>query len=99
MSTTEHKPAALRLADDRPWQQGDDLYSWAIDAEDMLRSLYAENYALRARVQELGELARNNSSRRVMELEAQLEAIGAGGVEPLRKRADHFRDATKVISP
>ena len=133
MSTTEHKPAALRLADDRPWQQGDDLYDWAIDAEDMLRSLYAENYAmraqlkalseagsasedlqlmrlgyaaamaenfaLRARVQELGELARNNSSRRVMELEAQLEAIGAGGVEPLRKRADHFRDATKVISP
>ena len=41
----------------------------------------------------------DDSSRRVMELEAQLAAIGAGGVEPLRKRADHFRDATKVISP
>lgn len=41
------KPQALKLADDRPWQQGDDLYSWAIDAEDMLRSLYAENHALR----------------------------------------------------
>lgn len=29
---------------------------------------------------------------RIAELEAQLESIGAGGVEPLRR--DHFRDAT-----
>ena len=42
--------------------------------------------SLRERVQQLGQLARDVNSRRVTELEAQLEAIGAGGVEPLRKR-------------
>ena len=42
--------------------------------------------SLQARVQELGKAARDVNSRRVQELEAQLEAIGAGGVEPLRKR-------------
>ena len=42
--------------------------------------------ALQERVQQLGQLARDVNSRRVTELEAQLEAIGAGGVEPLRKR-------------
>lgn len=31
------------------------------------------------------------------DLRQQLESIGAGGVEPLRK-ADHFRDATEMIS-
>ena len=34
-------PEALQLADDRPWQQGDDLYDWSIDAEDMLRQQHA----------------------------------------------------------
>ena len=33
---------------------------------------------------------------RIKELEAQLEAVGAGGVEPLRRR-DHFRDATEMV--
>ena len=42
---------------------------------------------LRERVQQLGQLARDVNSRRVMELEAQLAAIGAGGVEPLRPHA------------
>ena len=65
-----------------------------------LRNLHAENERLRTcnkdaqheianlqeRVQELGQMARDVTSRRVVELEAQLEAIGAGGVEPLRKR-------------
>lgn len=32
----------------------------------------------------------------VQELEAQLESIGAGGVEPLRK-ANHLRGATKMV--
>ena len=32
---------------------------------------------------------------RVQELEGQLESIGAGGVEPLRR--DHFRDATEMV--
>lgn len=42
--------------------------------------------SLQARIQELGKAARDVNSRRVQELEAQLAAIGAGGVEPLRKR-------------
>lgn len=49
--------------------------------------------SLQSRVQELGQMARECSDRkvvqldaRVKELEAQLDAIGAGGVEPLRKR-------------
>ncbi len=64
------------------------------------RNLHAENERLRTcnkdaqheianlkeRVQQLGQLARDVNSRRVQELEAQLAAVGAGGVEPLRKR-------------
>ena len=61
---------------------------------------------LQERVQELGQMARDVNSRRVVELEAQLAAVGAGGVEPLRKREclhqitepDHFRGATKLIA-
>ena len=48
---------------------------------------------LQKRVQELGEMARENRSKKVIELEGriaemkeQMAAIGAGGVEPLRKR-------------
>lgn len=45
--------------------------------------------SLKERVQQLGQLARDVNSRRVTELEAQLAAVGAGGVEPLRKRCLH----------
>jgi len=69
-------------------------------AEAELRRLHAENVTLqqgydaarmeieglRDRVQELGAMLRENCNRRIVELEAQLEAIGAGGVEPLRRR-------------
>ena len=41
------KPEALRLADDRPNSINDDLYQWAIDAEDELRRLVAENEKFR----------------------------------------------------
>ena len=44
-----------------------------------LRRLHAENEALRERVQEVGAVGRSEHVRRV-ELEAQMEAIGAGGV-------------------
>lgn len=89
---------------------------------EALRSGYdasrLEIESLRARVQELGEMLRENRSKRIVALEAenlgllhalaaeqdantdlrqQLESIGAGGVEPLRRR-DHFRDARKMVS-
>ena len=81
----------------------DDVYVALGDCAWALRNLHAENERLRAgddaarheianlqeRVQQLGQLARDVNSRRVMELEAQLEAVGAGGVEPLRKRRMH----------
>ena len=63
--TTTQQPEALVFADDRPTSTSDDLYQWAIDAEDLIRAQHA----------------------RIAELEAQLSAIGAGGVEPLRKQA------------
>lgn len=104
---------------------------WCNQAAAELRSLYAGNAALRtgyeatryeieslrARVQELGQMLRENRSKRIVALEAenlgllhalaaeqdantdlrqQLEAIGAGGVEPLRCR-DHFRGATEMV--
>ena len=69
-------------------------------AEAELRRLHAENVtlqqgydaarleidSLQSRVQELGAMLRGICNRRIVELEAQLEAIGAGGVEPLRRR-------------
>lgn len=39
---------------------------------------------LEARVQELGQIAKDCNTRRVIELEAQLAAVGAGGVSALR---------------
>ena len=94
----------------------------ALHAEnEALRSGYdasrLEIESLRARVQELGQMLRENRSKRIVALEAenlgllhalaaeqdantdlrqQLESIGAGGVEPLRRR-DHFRDATEMV--
>lgn len=40
------QPEALRLADDRPTSLNDDLYQWAIDAEDELRRLHEVNQEL-----------------------------------------------------
>ena len=42
---TDKQPEALRLADDRPSSVNDDLYQWAIDAEDELRRLHEANEA------------------------------------------------------
>ena len=86
------------------------------DDVQILRMGYAaarlEIESLQARIQELGQQARECSDRKVVqldarikELEAQLDAVGAGGVEPLRKRdclhqiqePDHFRGATKMV--
>lgn len=106
--TDTKQPEALRLAEilegdycpDWFYEQGVD----EVAAE--LRRLHAENTTLQqgydaarleidglhARVQELGAMLRQ-----------QLEAIGAGGVEPLRSRLhqiehDHFRDVTKMVT-
>lgn len=62
--TQTQQPEALVFADDRPTSTSDDLYQWAIDAEDLIRTQHA----------------------RIEEMEALLSAIGAGGVEPLRKQ-------------
>ena len=78
MSGTQ-QPEALVFANDRPSAIGDDLYQWAIDAEDLIRSQHA-------RIAELEDAA-DIAIERIAELEAQLSAIGAGGVEPLRKQA------------
>lgn len=77
-----------------------DAHDKLANAAAELRRLHAENAtlqqgydaarleidSLQARVQELGAMLRENRSKRIVELEAQLEAIGAGGVEPLRSR-------------
>lgn len=144
------QPNALRLADALgrapKWQQ--------LQAAAKLRRQHAEIETLRAgydaarleieslqaRIQELGQMARECSDRKVVQLEsalarhvrsgkdwamrvealertittlrariaslnAQVAAVGAGGVEPLRKREclhqiqepDHFRGATKMV--
>ncbi len=48
-----------------------------------LHRQHARITELESRVQELGAMARENRSRRIVELEAQLEAVGAGGVQAL----------------
>ena len=93
------QPEALRLAHifEHPLPPE---WSDMVAATKELRRLHTENAtlqsgydaarleisSLQARVQQLGQLVRNVNSRRVVELEAQLAAVGAGGVEPLRKR-------------
>ena len=74
MSGTQ-QPEAQRLANEYEYVGFIEKHRFAKDdwcrkAALELRSLYAENAALHARI---------------AELEAQLAAIGAGGVEPLRK--------------
>ena len=93
------QPEALRLAHifEHPLPPE---WSDMVAATKELRRQHAENESVRAgydaarleiaslreRVQQLGQLARDVNSRRVTELETQLAAVGAGGVEPLRKR-------------
>lgn len=95
------QPEALRIAEWLEGIRGNTWPSYIPqEAAAELRRQHAEIETLRAgydaarleieslkeRVQQLGQLARDVNSRRVVELEAQLEAVGAGGVEPLRKR-------------
>lgn len=105
MNEMKNQPEALRLAE-LIRLSGALPGSVSDTAASELRRLHAENQDLRTRhycntaeieslqhrVQELGEMARENRSKRIVELEGriaemeeQLSAIGAGGVEPLRK--------------
>ena len=61
--TTTQQPEALVFADDRPTSTSDDLYQWAIDAEDLIRAQHA-------RIEEL-EDATDIAIERIAELEAQ----------------------------
>ena len=98
------RPEALRIAEWLEGIRGNTWPSYIPqEAAAELRRQHAEIETLRAgydaarleiaslreRVQMLGQLARDVNSRRVVELEAQLAAVGAGGVEPLRKRCLH----------
>lgn len=97
---TTKKPEALRLADkyevegflrDHRFAQD----HWCRQAALELRRLHAANTDCMAWYESAKqEIACLVAIVRV--LEAQLEAIGAGGVEPLRSR-DHFRDATEMV--
>ena len=94
--TNQQAPVALRLAEELEHDPG--INRPSVVAE--LRRLHAENTTLqqgydaarmeidglRDRVQDIAAMLRENRNRRIMELEAQLDAIGAGGVEPLRPR-------------
>ena len=56
----------------------------------IVEMLHARIAELEARVQELGAMARENRSRRIVELEAQLEAVGAADAVLFIKGRPHF---------
>ena len=78
MTHTSTQPDALIFANDRPTSLDDDLYQWSFDTEELIRRHHA-------RITKLEDVA-DMAIKRIAELEAQLSAIGAGGVEPLRKQ-------------
>lgn len=74
------QPDALRLLQEyRKTMPSEVLHLWANDACDAM-------FQQHARIAELEDAA-DIAIERIAELEGQLEAIGAGGVEPLRKPA------------
>ena len=90
---------------------------WAMRAEALERTITtlraqiaSRNAQVAAAEKAMRELDSANSialqlDARIKELEGQLDAVGAGGVEPLRKRdclhqiqePEHFRGATKMV--
>ena len=76
--TSTEQPEALRLATGQSGGKSE----WA----DTLHAAVAELRSQRARIAELEDAA-DMAIKRIAELEEQLSAIGAGGVEPLRKAA------------
>ena len=79
--TQAQQPEALRLAHALGGGKLiDDSTEWA----DTLHAADAELRRQHARIEELEDVA-DMAIKRIAELEAQLSAIGAGGVEPPRK--------------
>ena len=80
--TSAQQPEALRLATGLSGGKLiDDSTEWA----DTLHAAAAELCRQHARITELEDVA-DMAIKRIAELEAQLSAICAGGVEPLRKQ-------------
>ena len=93
---------ALRLADEYEYVGfiGKHQFAreeWCRKAALELRRLHAENTSLTTGY-DASRLEIDSLKARGQELESMLSAVGAGGVEPLR-RADHLRGVTKMVSP
>jgi hypothetical protein len=69
----------IQFANDRPTALNDDLYQWAADAEENIRSLVAENERLQLQSNERGALAIANGIRmeRAEDARIQQAAINA----------------------
>ena len=83
MSGTQ-QTEALRLAD--KYEIEGFLQDHRFAQDHWCRQAAAELRSQHARIEELEDVA-DMAIKRIAELEAQLSAIGAGGVEPLRKQA------------
>ena len=112
---SDRKVVQLESALARHVRSGKD---WAMRVEALERTITtlraqiaSRNAQVAAAEKAMRELESANSialqlDARIKELEAQLDAVGAGGVEPLRKRdclhqiqePDHFRGATKMVA-
>ena len=94
------QPEALRLADEYEYEGfiGKHQFAreeWCRKAALELRRLHAENTSLTTGY-DASRLEIDSLKARGQEQEEMLAAVGAGGVEPLRRR-DHFRDATEMV--
>ena len=112
---SDRKVVQLESALARHVRSGKD---WAMRAEALERTITtlraqiaSRNAQVAAAEKAMRELDSANSialqlDARIKELDGQLDAVGAGGVEPLRKREclhqitepDHFRGATKMVA-
>ena len=80
--STKQQPEALRLAD--KYEVEGFLQDHRFAQDHWCRQAAAELRRQHARITELEDVA-DMAIKRIAEMEAQLSAIGAGGVEPLRK--------------
>ena len=94
------KHEALIFADDRRTSSGDDLYEWAIDAEDWIRRLRAELETLRAKLrtyEDLGGAADDVQLLRMGYAAARLEIESLKA--QLAERASHGQAPAAVAGP